>query len=76
MKPHLVTGLTSESPARMASPMMWHAPESTLCEPGHVGEATARIGSREIATASATHPSQEAIAHFGLGNREQMPISS
>ena len=45
-----------------------------LYEPGHAGEATARIGSREIATGFGYASSQEAIAHFGLGNRTECDV--
>jgi hypothetical protein len=45
-----------------------------LYEPGHAGEALARIGSREIATGFGYASSQEAVAHFGLGNRTECDI--
>lgn len=45
-----------------------------LYEPGHAGESSARIGSREIATGFGYASSQEAIAHFGLGDRTKCDL--
>lgn len=43
-------------------------------ETGRADDAKARIGSREIATGFGYASSQEAVAHFGLGNRTECDI--
>lgn len=45
-----------------------------LYDPGRAADAAARIGCREIATGFGYASSQEAIAHFGLGNRTECDI--
>lgn len=45
-----------------------------LYEAGHAGDADARIGHREIATGFGYASSQEAIAHFGLGNQHVIDV--
>ncbi len=45
-----------------------------LYDSRRAGDATARIGSREIATGFGYASSQEAIAHFGLGRRKQCDV--
>ena len=43
-------------------------------EAGHIGSNKKRIGSREIATGFGYASSQQAIAHFGLGDRDRCDI--
>jgi hypothetical protein len=45
-----------------------------LFAPGRAGDEDARIGSREIATGFGYASSQEAVAHFGLADREACDI--
>lgn len=43
-------------------------------EPGYAGEPKHRIGAREIATGFGYASSQEAVAHFGLGQRTHCDV--
>lgn len=43
-------------------------------ESGRAGDANARIGSREVATGFGYASSQEAVAHFGLGDRTECDV--
>lgn len=43
-------------------------------ETGRAGDANGRIGSREIATGYGYASSQEAVAHFGLGDRTECDV--
>jgi hypothetical protein len=43
-------------------------------EPGKIGQPKALLGCREIATGYGYASSQEAVAHFGLGNRASVDV--